>query len=86
MECASQVNMAVTLPKEDCIGLTSTGFVDIKDHELFAMSKKTINSLMSIGADRNITTAEPVILDGKSGSRFTGKEVLSHIESNIFRF
>ena len=86
MECASQVNMAVTLPKEDCVGLTSTGFVDIKDHELFAMSKKTINSLMSIGADRNITTAEPVILDGKSGSRFDGKEVLSHIESNIFRF
>lgn len=85
MECGGQMNMTVTLPKEECDGLTSAGFKDIKEHELFAMSKNTVNTLISIAADRKISTLEPVILDRSPMSRFGKNEVLGHIEKNIFR-
>lgn len=85
LECSSQINMAITLPKYECSDLTSVGFKDVKEHELFAMSKNTINKLMALAADRQICTEEPVILDGSNGSRFSNNKVLGHIEENIFR-
>ena len=86
LECSEQMNMAITLPKDECEGLTSVGFKEVKDHELFAMSKSTINKLMAIAADRHISTDTPVILEGTEDSRFGGNKVLGHIEENIFRF
>lgn len=85
LECSSQLNMVITLPKDECGNLTSTGFTDVKEHELFAMSKNTINKLMALAADRQISTDIPVILDGSNGSRFSENKVLAHIEENIFR-
>ena len=85
LECSNQMNMALTLPKDECNGLTNVGFVDVKEHELFAMSKNSINKLMALAADRHICTDAPVILDGSNGSRFSNNRVLGHIEDNIFR-
>ena len=86
MECSAQINMAVTLPKDECQELTSVGFKEVKDHELFAMSKSTINKLMAIAADRHISAEAPVVLEERDSSRFGNNKVLGHIEKNIFRF
>ena len=85
LECSSQMNIAITLPQDECDGLTSVGFTEVKEHELFAMSKNSINKLMALAADRHICTDAPVILDGSNGSRFSNNRVLGHIEDNIFR-
>ncbi|MEE0685471.1 MAG: PD-(D/E)XK nuclease family protein [Lachnospiraceae bacterium] len=86
LECADSVNIALTLPKEECENLTEVGFKEIKEHELFAMSKETINTLMSMASDRHICTEKPVIIGKTEESRFGRKEVLGHIEENIFRY
>ena len=86
MEYSRQVNIALTIDASECSSLTQTGFVDIKEHELFAMSKTTINTLMSLAADKKLKTDSPVIIDMHGKSRFLGNVALEHIERNLFRY
>ncbi|MBQ2744127.1 MAG: exodeoxyribonuclease V subunit gamma [Lachnospiraceae bacterium] len=86
MEYSQQVHVTLTIAKEACDGITSTGFGDIKEHELFAMSKTTVNTLMSLAADSRVQVDQPVFIDMSDKSRFAGNEVLAHVERQLFRY
>ena len=86
MEYSKGVNITLTIDVCECKSLTMAGFVDIKEHELFAMSKTTLNTLISLAADRHIQIEKPVIIDMHDNSRFKYNEVLLHIEKNLFRY
>ena len=86
MEYAQMVNVTLTISTDECKALTPTGFLEIKEHELFAMSKTTVNTLISLAADRHVQLESPVIIDMHDKSRFAGNKVLEHIESQLFRY
>lgn len=52
-------------------------------HELFAMSKKTVASLLKMAQQSHIEMEEPVILT--SGRRYEGAPQLAFMEQNLFR-
>ena len=66
--------------------MTSTGFVDIKEYELFNMTKTTVNSIMAMAGDSRVIIEPPVILCADEYGRFVGNKSLAHIEKNIFRY
>lgn len=86
MEYSHMVNVTLTMDVRECAGLTSAGFMDVKEHELFAMSKTTVNTLMSLAADKKVQIEKPVIIDMHKLSRFAGNRVLEHIERELFRY
>ena len=86
MEYSKGVNITLAIDACECNSLTSTGFVDVKEHELFAMSKTTVNTLISLAADRRVQIEKPVIIDMHDMSRFKENDVLLHVEKNLFRY
>ncbi len=86
MEYSKGVNITLAIDACECNSLTSTGFVDVKEHELFAMSKTTVNTLISLAADKRVQIEKPVIIDMHDMSRFKENDVLLHIEKNLFRY
>lgn len=86
MEYSEQVNITLAISKEECQKLTSTGFMDVKEHELFAMSKNTVNTLIGLAADHRIQILQPVIVEMSDKSRFANNEALAHIERELFRY
>ena len=86
MSYSRGVNITLAISEEACMGLTDTGFKEIKEHELFAMSKTTINQLISMAADVRVQAEKPEFVRMSSLSRFKDNGVLAHIESNLFRY
>ena len=86
IEYSAMVNISLTIDSTECSSLTQAGFMDIKEHELFAMSKITVNTLISLAADKKQQIDTPVIIDMHDKSRFTANKVLEHIEKNLFRY
>lgn len=86
MEYARMVHVTLSISADQCRALTAAGFVDIKEHELFAMSKTTVNTLIGLAADRRVQVDKPVIIDMHDRSRFAGNEVLRYIERELFRY
>ncbi len=86
MEYSSMVNVTLAIDSSECNKLTDTGFLEIKEHELFAMSKTTVNSLIGLAADKYIKAEKPVVIDMYDKSRFADNSVLSYIEKNLFRY
>lgn len=87
LDIGRQLTVTVTIPVEEVKGLTSTGFKEIKEQELFNLSKTTINKLYALAADRQITimTDDIIVTDAPKSFRYNDNSELSYIEKNIFR-
>lgn len=86
LSCSAGVNVTLTISEEECKRLTPSGFVDIKEHELFAMSKTAVNDLMAMAAQAKVDIAQPVIISPSVESRYGSNKVLNHIEEKLFRY
>ena len=72
------VLVAVTAdPEEDLFG-------PVMEHELFALSKKTIAALTKTAVQEKVEILDPVFLPNE-GKRFDGCPALAHLEKNLFR-
>ena len=58
---------------------------DIREHELFAMSKKMIHILMQLAGETGAELLDPMILRGEKG-RFREGSELGFLERNLFRY
>lgn len=54
-------------------------------HELFAMSKKTVQSLMHMAEEAHIKVEEPIVLNDCKKDRFVDAPAIRFLEQNIFR-
>lgn len=86
LQYSASVNISLSIDASECVEMTSTGFVDIKEYELFNMTKTTVNSIMAMAGDSRVIIEPPVILCADEYGRFVGNKSLAHIEKNIFRY
>lgn len=54
-------------------------------HELFAMSKKTVEVLLKLAADIPVPVEDPVILEHGANKRYRNAKALFFMEQNLFR-
>lgn len=54
-------------------------------HELFAMSKKTVEVLMKMAQDLHVEVEEPVLLNDAGDKRYKNAKALFFMEQNLFR-
>lgn len=54
-------------------------------HELFAMSKKTVGTLMKMAADLKTTVEDPIVLEPGKKKRYQNAPELFFMEQNLFR-
>lgn len=61
----------------------------VAEHELFALSKRTVEKLIGLAKEKHVPLRDPVVLGGKPGrpapSRFTPGGELEFLERNLFR-
>ncbi len=87
MEYSEKVTIAVTISKEEAKKLTNAGFSEIKEQELFLLSKNTINKIFSIASDKNISIRKEniTILSDDNNYRQRNNEELKFLEKCLFR-
>ena len=80
LRCAPQVYVTVTIDPR----LPLTG--KEKPHELFALSRRTIRTLMELAQEEHVEILPPVVLSGEQG-RFGAKpgSALARLERDLFR-
>lgn len=79
MGIVSDIYVTVTIdPAEDIYS-----YHDMQ--ELFAMSKKTVASLMKMAEEKHFDVTEPVVLKNPKADRFREAPVLRFLEQNLFR-
>lgn len=84
MEYSLGVSISITIRTKN-LDLTSTGFKEIKEQELFNMSKDTINRLYSTSAKAHCDILQPIIIKGELG-RHKDNPALAYLEDNIFEY
>ncbi len=82
---AKKVIITVTMPGSEAIKIASEGFVNIKEHELFNMSKTTVNTLIRLAVKNDIKVLKPVIINEEVVYRLKDNQTLAFLENNIFR-
>ena len=76
---AASVYCAVTVdPREHLFG-------EVAEEELFAMSKKMVQSLMKMAEMTGVEVLDPVVLSMDASSRYPKEGALRHLEANLFR-
>ncbi|MBP5266495.1 MAG: exodeoxyribonuclease V subunit gamma, partial [Lachnospiraceae bacterium] len=76
---AASVSCAVTIdPSESLFG-------EVAEEELFAMSKKMVQSLVKMAEMTGVDVEEPVVLSMDEASRYPSEGALRHLEANLFR-
>lgn len=87
LEGGRNLTVTVTIPVEEAKKLTAAGFKEIKEQELFNLSKTTINKLYSLAADRQVQICgeDVIITEAERSYRYYEDNELSYIEKNIFR-
>ena len=55
------------------------------EHELFALSMKTYGALEQTAHDAGAERGEDILCDKEENYRYSGNQVLAHLEKNIFR-
>ncbi len=80
-----KVVVTVTISGEEACGCTEAGFLNVKEHELFNMSKTTVNALIRLAVENDIKINKPVIINDSDVYRLKDNEVLSYLEKNLFR-
>ncbi len=81
---AKKVMITVTIdPSEELEG-------KVEEHQLFGLSKKTIQKLHRLAEEERVMIDEPVYAEHRNGLgvpyRFLGSESLASLEHNLFRF
>lgn len=61
-------------------------YTQAKMHELFYLSKKTIQTLMQIAGETGVEITEPVVLGAKENARFAETPALHFLEQNLLRY
>ena len=84
LEYSKGVTVAVTIRPEELF-LTNTGCINVKEQDLFKMSKDTINSLYALANDKRIPIKEPVIIGSEYKDEQCNKDLL-FIDKNIFKY
>ncbi len=77
---AKEVIVTVTL--DGC----ETPYEPVSQQELFALSKKTIQSLTKLAKDAQVYVEEAVVLNPPKAPRFLESPALSHLEKHLFRY
>ncbi len=80
MKCSLGVTFAFTVDGKNL------SLNNIKEHELFYLTKNTIKQLMTMAASGDILINEPEIIEEKCSCRFKDNKELGFLERNIFRF
>ncbi|HWT26966.1 MAG TPA: 3'-5' exonuclease, partial [Mobilitalea sp.] len=84
MKYAKKVMVTVTI---DSSAYNETS---VTEHQLFGLSKKTIQKLYSIAKETNTTIEPPVFADERNNKttpyRFLSSPALAHLEHNLFRY
>ena len=76
---AKEVYFSFTIEVDD-ISLTN-----IKNHELFYLTKTTMKQLMSLAKESKVAVASPVLISSKQ-NRFVNAPDIAWLEKNIFRY
>ncbi len=87
LEKGCHITVTVTISAEEAEKLTDTGFKEIKEQELFNLSKTTINSLFALAADHHISIGSNniVIMGRNCNYRLRNNGDIDFLEKNIFR-
>lgn len=85
LEEGRKIMITVTISAEEALKLTKTGFAEIKEQELFNLSKTTINKLFALAADRQVTIEKDDIIVLGENYRHRQNKELAYLEKNIFR-
>ncbi|MBE5938894.1 MAG: hypothetical protein E7266_00730 [Lachnospiraceae bacterium] len=83
---AEELVFTVIIDKEAMKGFNEFGFNDIKDQDLFKMSKETINALVRIAEENNEKVNVIKIFDEEKPYRLKDTGMISFLWSNIFRY
>ena len=82
---AKKVIVTVTISGDEAIKVTPAGFVGVKEHELFNMSKVTVNTLVKLAVANDVKVAPFVVINDERVWRLRDNEMLNHLEKNLFR-
>ncbi len=85
IECSRDMTITVTIPKVEAAKVTKLGFLEVKEQELFNMSKTTINKIISLCADNNVLINDIKLIDNPSNYRHSVNKEMAMLEENIFR-
>ncbi len=87
LECGRSMTITVTIESKEALKLTETGFREIKEQELFNMSKTTINKIFEVAADKQVSVSKDdiEIMPDKCNYRYMNNDELAYFEKNIFR-
>ncbi|MDF2941418.1 MAG: addB [Herbinix sp.] len=85
MKYAKKVMLTVTIDAEEALKS------DVSEHQLFGLSKKTIQKMYKIAAEVGTKIEEPVIANQRNGYnevpyRFINSPALASLEHNLFRY
>lgn len=79
MKLAKEVVVSVTMDSREDFYHTAGV------HELFAMSKKTVQTLLRIATEQHVEVKDPVVLSGGEKMRYANAQALYFMEQNLFR-
>lgn len=80
MKVAKHIFITVTIdPREQF-------FEEIKEYELFAMSKRTIRKVKEVAKENGIEIRKDAVIHSEVSYRFLQNEELAHLEHELFRY
>lgn len=79
LKFSNKVNIAITIRDAE-----KTFYYNIKEQDIFALPKKTINKLKSLSIDTGVEILEDIILE--ENHRHKDSLALKYLEKNIFRY
>lgn len=87
LERGLELNFALTIDSMEAKKITETGFKEIKEQELFSLSKNTINKLIALAMDNHISVDKQdiIVMDEDHSHRYSIGSELNHLEKNLFR-
>ena len=80
LKCAREVMVTVTMDSD------AEAFTEVAEQELFALSKKTMQSLAGIAREAETEIEESICLTPEVPPRFLDSPELSHLEKNLLRY
>lgn len=80
LKLAKKVIITVT------IDIREDYYSKFNEYQLFAMSKKMIQSLKKIANDNKVEIEEDIVINADNVKRYENNKELSHLEKNLFRY
>lgn len=82
---AKKVIVTVTISADEAVKTTVNGFAEVKEHELFNMSKVTVNQLIRLAVAKDVKVLKPVIISDNNVYRLKDNESINFLEKALFR-